>query len=80
MLFLIMYDRIFVDYDTLTLCMLISTEISIGFTVSEQSVGEADGMVALEVLVVSGILQRSVNIVYETVEMTSGKAATSEFL
>ena len=62
------------------LCTSSSTEISVGFTVSNQSVKEADGMVALRVSVVSGMLQRSVYIVYETVELTSDKVATSEFL
>ena len=61
-------------------CVLISTEVCIGFAFSDQSVDEASGTVALTVSVVAGMLQRSVNIGYETVESTLGKVATSEFL
>ena len=62
------------------LCVLISTEISIGFAVSDQSVDEADGTVALTVSVHTGVLQRNVNVGFETVELTTGKVAASEFL
>ena len=59
--------------------MISSIEITIGFTVSDQSVKESDETVTLEVFVVAGSLQRSVSIGYETLEMTSGKIATGKF-
>ena len=60
-------------------CMLLSTEITVGFTVSDEFVEEADEIVYLKVSVVSGILQRSVSVGYRTVELTTEKAAKSEF-
>ena len=55
-------------------------EVGIGFTVTVQPVDEAAGAIVVEVSVLSGTLQRSVEISYKTVESTLGNAAASEFM
>ena len=59
-------------------CTSMSTGVIVGFTVVEKSTIEATGLVTLEVSVESGTLQRSVDIGFKTVEITSGNVATSE--
>ena len=54
-----------------------STGVTIGFTVVEKSTIEAFGLVTLEVSVQSGSLQRSVDIGFKTVQITSGNIASS---
>ena len=54
--------------------------ITLGFTVGDQSINEDNGTVTLVVSVIpgSGTLQRSIDITYRTVALTSGNAATSK--
>ena len=52
--------------------------ITFGFTVADQSIDEDTGTVTLQVSVISGTLQRSVNITYHTVELALGNVAKSK--
>ena len=54
--------------------------ISFGFTFGDEDVDEDNGTVALEVSVISGTLQRSVDIAYSTVEVATRNAAKSKMV
>ena len=60
--------------------MYLFAEVTIGFTVPDQHINEAAGVIAIEVSVLLGTLQRSVNVSFKTMESTLGNAATSELM
>ena len=64
----------------LTCLIVFFAGVTIGFTVPDQHVNEAAGVIAIEVTVLLGTLQRSVDISFKIVESTSGNAATCEFI
>ena len=54
-------------------------EVAIGFLVAAQYVNETAETIVVEVSVLSGTLQRSVDVSFNTVESTLGNAATGKF-
>ena len=58
--------------------MYLYAEVAVGFVIATQPVSEAVGTLVMEVSVLSGTLQRSVDITFKTVESTLKNAATSE--
>ena len=54
--------------------------IRFGFTYGDNDVDEDTGTVTLEVSLISGTLQHSVNITYSTVELATSNAAKSEMV